>query len=111
LVADTDTDPITYTTDPIYQRFQTIRELLAEHDRDGLEQLKADLQAQISAWQAQYGVNSPAALREQATTEPDSEKTSSLRRTAADWELVEYRVTVVDQVLRNYDTYRSAVSP
>jgi len=32
LVADTDTDPITYTPDLIYQRFQTIRELLVEHD-------------------------------------------------------------------------------
>ncbi|TKX69234.1 ArsR family transcriptional regulator [Halorubrum sp. SP9] len=108
LVADTDTDPKTYAPDPIYQRFQTIRELLAEHDRDGLEQLKANLQGQIATWQADYEAESPAALRERATAEANPEKMTSLRRTAADWDLAEYRLKVIGQVLRNYDTYRSA---
>jgi hypothetical protein len=109
LVADTDTDPKTYAPDPIYQRFQTIRELLAEHDRDGLEQLKANIQGQIATWQANYEAESPAALRKRAAAEDDPEKTASLRRTAADWDLAEFRLKIIDQVLRNYDTYRSAV--
>ena len=107
LVADTDTDPKTYAPDPIYQRFQTIRELLAEHDRDDLEQLKANLRGQIATWQADYEAESPAALRERAA-DADPEKTTSIRRTAADWDLAEYRLKVIGQVLRNYDTYRSA---
>lgn len=109
LVADTDTVPKTYAPDPIYQRFQTIRELLAEHDRDGLEQLKANLQDHIATWQANYEAESPAALRKRAAAEDDPEKTASFRRTAADWDLAEYRLKVINQVLRNYDTYRSAV--
>jgi hypothetical protein len=52
-----------YSPDPLHVRLQTLRELLEEHDRDGLIELKADLQVEIEERSEEYGVDSPDALR------------------------------------------------
>lgn len=56
-------DQPAYSPDPLYTRFQTIRSLLDAYDRDGLIEIRDDLQTQINAWQNEYGVDSPEALR------------------------------------------------
>ncbi|TKR25089.1 DUF7342 family protein [Natronomonas salsuginis] len=94
-----------YAADPIYQRFQVVRELLDEHDSDGLLDLKENLYAQIEAWQKEYEVNSPEGLREHATRIDNTERTTEIRRTAAEWDITEYRLDVVEDVIDNYVTY------
>lgn len=94
-----------YAPDPLHLRMQTIRDLLEEHDHDGLLRLKADLQDQVAAWRDEYGVDSPEALRERASETEDAAKTRAIRQTASDWELVAYRLGIVEDAIENYHTY------
>lgn len=105
-----DADTTTYAPDPIYQRFQVARELLDEHDQGGLLNLKEDLHAQIEMWQDEYELGSPEELRELATGTDITEQATEIRRTATEWEIIEYRLDVVKDVIDNYDTY-SAYRP
>lgn len=97
--------PATYTIDPLYARAQTLRELLDEHDHDGLIELKEELQERIEAWQTEYDVGSPSQLRELAANTDDVEATRAIRKTASDWELVAYRLSVAEDAIENYATY------
>lgn len=101
---------ITYAPDPIYQRFQVVRELLGEYDQDGLLKLKEDLRARIETWQDEYEVNSPDDLRDLATGTDSVEQAAEMRRTAAEWDVTEYRLGIVEDVIDNYGTY-SAYRP
>lgn len=82
-----------------------LRELLEQHDRDGLIQLKTSLQSQIEDWQSQYSVESPAEVRARAAETETSEQTREIRQTASDWELISYRLSIVEDAIENYDTY------
>lgn len=94
-----------YTPDPLYQRAQTIRELLDEYDHDGLIELKEDLLEQIETWETEFGVTSPGSLRECAAEADKADQISEIRTTASDWELVAYRLRIVDDAIENYATY------
>lgn len=97
---------VTYGPDPLYVRFQIVRELLDEHDFNDLVSLKEDLQAQTETWRDKYEVGSPDELKELATGTDNTEQATEIRRTATEWEVTEYRLSVVKGVIDNYDTYR-----
>lgn len=97
--------PATYEPDPLHTRMQTMRDLLDHHDHDALLKLKADLQERLAAIQDEYDAKSPEALRERASDTADAEQTRADRRAANDWELLRYRLTIVDDAIENYSTY------
>ncbi len=94
-----------YAPDPLHTRLQTLRDLLEAHDHNGLVDLKVDLQEQIEHWQAIHGVGSPDVLREQAADTDNAASTREIQQTARDWELVEYRLDIVEDAIANYATY------
>lgn len=94
-----------YAPDPLHTRLQTLRDLIDEHDHDALLGLKADLQEEIDAWRAEYGVDSPEEVRELAAEADDVAATRAIRRTANDWELTRYRLDIVEDAIENYGTY------
>lgn len=95
----------TYSPDPLHTRAQTLRELLDEYDHDGLIRLKAELQDRIQEWRDEYDVDSPDELRTLAAATDNSATTRDVRTTASDWELVAYRLEIVEDAIRNYATY------
>ena len=101
-------DAVTYRLDPLYRRMCTLRELLDGRDRDDLLDLRADLQEQIETWQTEYGADSAEALREQAATTETAALTRKLRRTANDWDVVRYRLRLVEEAIERYPEYTDA---
>jgi predicted ArsR family transcriptional regulator len=95
----------TYSPDPLHTRLQTLRDLIEEHDHDGLIRLKAELQERIQGWRDEYAVDSPDALRERAAETDAAAATREILATANDWELVRYRLDVVEDAIENYATY------
>ncbi|MFC3959052.1 winged helix-turn-helix domain-containing protein [Halovivax cerinus] len=91
-----------YAPDPLYVRFQTLRELLETHDHDELLDRKAELQDQLGAYEREYDVVSPTALRERAATTDSADETVALKEAASDWELTQYHVSVVDDAIEHY---------
>jgi hypothetical protein len=67
--------------------------------------LKVDLQEQIETWQDSHGVRSPEELREQAADTDDAATTREIQATAREWELVDYRLDIVEDAIANYSTY------
>jgi predicted ArsR family transcriptional regulator len=94
-----------YAPDPLHTRLQTLRDLLDTHDHDGLVRVKAELQEQIETWCDEYGVESPAQLRERAAETEAATATREIREAASDWELVQYRLSIVEDAIENYATY------
>lgn len=95
----------TYSPDPLHTRMQTLRDLLDSHDHDDLIRLKAEMQEQVETWCDEYEVGSPDELRERAAETDDASETRNVLKTANDWELVLYRVGIVDDAIENYATY------
>ncbi|MFB6194494.1 MAG: ArsR family transcriptional regulator [Halobaculum sp.] len=100
-----------YAPDPLHTRTQAIRELLDEYSHDGLVGLKRELQEQIAAWRAEYGVESAAALRECAAETDDAAETRAVRRTANEWELLAYRLELIEDAISNYAAYTRTDTP
>jgi hypothetical protein len=98
-------DGALYSPDPLHTRIQTLRDLLEEHDRDGLITLKIKLQSQIEDWEDDYSVASPEELRIRAAETDTASQTRELKKTASDWELVLYRLSVLEDAIENYATY------
>lgn len=94
-----------YAPDPLHTRLGTLRDLIDAHDHDGLIRLKAELQEEIDAWRSEYGAGSPAELREQAAQTDDAAETRAVLQTVHDWDLVQYRLDIVDDAIENYATY------
>lgn len=106
LTADTGGDAVTYYPDPVYVRTRDLRELVTEHDRDELTALATDLKSDVESWEAEYGVTSPDELRSTAAAEDTSaDEAIERRRAASDWELTEYRLSLVEDALSRYDEY------
>jgi len=92
-----------YEPDPLYVRFRTLRELITNYDHEQLLKLQADLKQQIEECKTQYGVDSPTALRTQAT---DTEtETMELIEATSEWELSIYQLSIVDDAIDNYGEY------
>lgn len=94
-----------YGPDPLYRRLQALRDLLDERDRDDLLRLRAELQEQVETWQAEFDVDSPTDLREAAARADSAAETHELRRTANDWDLVAYRLRLVEDAIEHYADY------
>ncbi|MFC6770046.1 ArsR family transcriptional regulator [Halorubrum pallidum] len=94
-----------YSPDPLHVRLQTLRELLENNDRDSLIELKADLQAEIEDLGEKYDVNSPDSLRDLAAESESAAETSEIRKAASDWELMLYRLSIVENAIENYGDY------
>lgn len=94
-----------YRPDPLYTRMRSLRDLLDGRDRDDLIGLRADLQEQVERWRNEYGADSPEGLRELAATAERSERTREIRRAANDWEIVRYRLGVVNEAIDRYADY------
>ena len=97
--------PTTYEPDPLYTRIQTLRDLLADHDYDNLLNLQANLEDRVDAWRTEYDVNSPEGLREQIVESTNSTTKCEMRQAANDWELVRYRLTIIEDAIENYAIY------
>lgn len=108
LTRDTTGDAVTYYPDPVYVRTRDLRELVNEYDRDELTELAANLKADIESWEAEYDVTSPDDLRRTAVGEgTTAEEAMERRRTASDWELTNYRLSLIEDALSRYDEYNS----
>lgn len=94
-----------YAPDPLHTRAQTLRELLTEYDHAGLVGLKEELQGQVERWLEQYDAGSPEELRALAAETDEAAETRAIRTAASEWELVRYRLNVVEDAIENYATY------
>jgi len=95
-----------YYPDPLYTRLRDIRELLEETTKQELSEQAAALKHDIATWKAEYDADSPDGLREQAAADNVSaEQAYELTRTASDWELTRYHLSVIQDAIRNYDTW------
>jgi hypothetical protein len=94
-----------YAPDPLHARVQTIRDLLAEYDRNGLIDLKADVQERIESLRAEYGADGPDALRGQAATTDTAAETRDRLKAVSDWGLLRWRLDAIEAAIENYDTY------
>jgi len=56
--------------DPLTRGYKH-RDLLEEHDREGLIQLKIELQSKIEDWETDYNADSPDELRTRAAGDGD----------------------------------------
>lgn len=102
----TDRDGTTmYAPDPLHTRIQTLRDLLDTHDRTALIELKADLQDRIETRREEYGVESPDQLRGRAAEADDAATTRDIAKAASDWELLRYRLSILEDAIENYTTY------
>jgi predicted ArsR family transcriptional regulator len=85
IVLEHDVDERTmYGPDPLYTRFQTIRNLLNAHDRDGLIEIRDDLRDQVQTW-----------LRDRAAGRESSPASEEPHRVVNEWELVEHRLGLI----------------
>lgn len=98
-------DGALYSPDPLHTRIQTLRDLLEEHDRDGLIELKVTVQSKIEEWETEYNAGSPDELRVRAAETDTASQTRDLKKTASDWELARYRLSVLEDAIENYATY------
>jgi predicted ArsR family transcriptional regulator len=94
-----------YEPDPLYTRLQALRDLLDGRDRDDLLALRADLQEQVEAWQSEYDVESPSDLRERAAHAETAAETRTMRQTANDWDIIAYRLRLVEDAIEHYTSY------
>ena len=95
-----------YAPDPLHVRMKTLRDLLEDHDQDGLIQLKAGMQEQIEEWKQDFDVESSDELRKHAGETKTASETRNLLRTASDWDLSRYRLSIVEDAIENYEDYR-----
>ncbi len=98
-------DATRYEPDPLHVRLQTLRKLLDGHTRDELVELKAELQGEIEALQDEFDAESPADLRERAATAETADETARLGEAAGEWDLLAYRLSVVEEAIANYADY------
>jgi hypothetical protein len=94
-----------YAPDPLHTRIQTLRDLLDEHDREELIELKIELQSHIEDWEADYNAESPDELRARSAETDTASQTRDLKQTAREWELARYRLSILEDAIENYATY------
>lgn len=96
-------DEVVYSPDPLHTRMQLLRNLLEEHDYDGLVELNAELQSQTEDWQNEYKVESPGELRTKALESDSNSETRDRQNTANDWDIALYRLSVLEEAIENYE--------
>lgn len=104
-------DAVRYEPDPLHVRLQTLRELLDEYTREELVELKAELQEEIAALQDEFDAESPAELRDRAADAGTADETARLGEAAGEWDLLAYRLSVVEEAIANYAEYTRDHAP
>lgn len=95
-----------YYPDPIYTRSQDLRDLVRNHTEAELATQAAELQERLETLRTTYGVDTPSALRVSLTEEGLSAEAVRTRLAdASDWEHLQYRLSLLREVLEHYDTY------
>ena len=95
-----------YYPDPLYTRLRDIRELLDGTTKQELSEQATELKDDIAAWKTEYDADSPDTLRERAVADTVSaEQASELTRTASDWDLARYHLSLIQDAIANYDTW------
>lgn len=94
-----------YVSDPLYTRIQALHDLLDGHDRDDLIELRGDLQERVEEWQTEYDSDSSSELRELAAHVDTAAETREIRRAANDWDIIEYRLELVEDAIEHYSDY------
>ena len=100
----------TFEPDPLYSWTQALRELLTENDLNGLIEQRAKMNDQIEGWRDEYGVGSPEELRDLVAEADEGARAVDIRESADDWELIRYRLSVVEDAIENYETYNRLVA-
>ncbi|WP_438267445.1 DUF7342 family protein [Haladaptatus halobius] len=72
--------------------------------------MRADLQEQIESWQNEYAVESSDELREMAAQVETAAETCELRRVANDWDIVQYRLRLIEDAIEHYSDYSGTAS-
>jgi hypothetical protein len=75
------------------------RGLVADHNHEGLPELKVDLYAQIEEVKQQHGIDSSTSLREQATETGTAAETMDCIEATSDWELTRCDLSMVKMQL------------
>lgn len=97
-----------YYPDPLYTRLRDVRELLEDTTKRELSEQAAALKEDIAEWKAEYDADSPDTLRERvAADDVSAEQAYELTRVASDWELARYQLSLVQDAIKNYDTWTS----
>lgn len=95
-----------YYPDPLYTRLRDVRELLDGTTKRELSERAVELKQEIAGWEAEYDADSPAVLRERAAAEDVSAAEAvELTRTASDWELARYRLSLLQDAVENYEAW------
>lgn len=94
-----------YAPDPLYTRFQTIRNLITTHEREELSEMRDELQSRIDAWREEYSVDSLEALRDCVTETASIADPGEIRQTVRKWEIAVYRLDILSEVCSNYAAY------
>ncbi|MFB9570697.1 hypothetical protein ACFFRS_27350, partial [Saccharopolyspora hordei] len=93
-----------YAPNPLHTRRQTVRDLLDDNDQNNLIELKADIQGQIKRWRDEYEVKSPTELRDRASDTSDIAEARKIQQTANNWELVLYRLSLIEEAIKEFTT-------
>ncbi|WP_424014974.1 DUF7342 family protein [Halorubrum xinjiangense] len=109
VVTETDEDGTShYYPDPLYTRLRDIRSLLEETTKQELAEQATELKDNIAAWKMEYDADTPDTLRERAAADTVSaEQAYKLTQTASDWELARYHLSLIQDAITNYDTWKS----
>ena len=104
-------DTSTYEPDPLYAWISTLRDLLDEHDQEGLHEVREELRMRVQEWQNEYDVSSPDRLLERITETGDAAENQRVEEAASDWTVVEYRLTIVEDAIEHYTAYNDGDLP
>ena len=92
-----------YCVDQLMATYREVATLQREHDRDELADRAESMQARISAWQTEYGVDTPGELMATVADIDDAEEADTRRETASEWAHLADRLPVVKAALKEYD--------
>ena len=106
VTATEDNGTTQYYPDPLYTRLRDIRGLLDTATKQELSEQAAALKADIEAWESEYGVDTPDALREQAAADTvAAEQAYEFTQVASDWDLARYQLSLIRDAITHYDTW------
>ncbi|NGM70248.1 ArsR family transcriptional regulator [Natronolimnobius sp. AArcel1] len=85
-----------------YTAREAAADLASEFDEEGLLELREKMERDIEGWRAEFGIPSPENLREYAQDTDEASEAIHLRNVARKWELVRYRLTVVEHAVEHF---------
>jgi len=102
---------ILYCIDQLMATYREVATLQREHDREELATTIESMQARITEWEAEYGVESPSELLATVADTDLPEEANTRREIAREWEHLTDRLPIVKAALKEYDwaTDRDAI--